>query len=177
VSGSPPARNGEWWARGNRRPTCGFSAGEAVLGTLAPVTVDSPAPPSGGPRAVVLLSGGLDSATCLAIAQRDGFEVVALSFRYGQRHAVELDAAARLARDAGVEHLIVDIDLGAFGGSALTDASIDVPKHESVEELDEPTTTAATPTAGPTSSRPSNASPTSRRARVVSTVACGSRRR
>ena len=78
--------------------------------------------------AVVLLSGGLDSATVAAIAQRDGFDVFAMSFRYGQRHAVELDAAARVAADLGVrEHRIVDIDLRAFGGSALTD-DIDVPK-------------------------------------------------
>jgi len=78
--------------------------------------------------AVVLLSGGLDSATVAAIARADGFDVFAMSFRYGQRHAVELDAAARVAADLGVaEHRIVDIDLRAFGGSALTD-DIDVPK-------------------------------------------------
>lgn len=87
------------------------------------------------PAAIVLLSGGLDSTTCLAIAQGDGFEVVALSFRYGQRHTNELDCAAAIARSAGVEHLIVDIDLAAFGGSALVDDSIEVPKHESVDEL------------------------------------------
>jgi len=87
------------------------------------------------PTAIVLLSGGLDSTTCLAIAQGDGFEVVALSFRYGQRHTNELDCAASIARSAGVEHLIVDIDLAAFGGSALVDDSIEVPKHESVDEL------------------------------------------
>lgn len=78
--------------------------------------------------AVVLLSGGLDSATVAAIAQREGFDVHAMSFRYGQRHAVELDAATRVAAILGVrEHRIVDIDLRAFGGSALTD-DIDVPK-------------------------------------------------
>lgn len=82
------------------------------------------------PLAVVLLSGGLDSATCLAIARADGFEPIALSFRYGQRHAVELDAASRLARRAAVEHQVVDIDLRAFGGSALTDPSLDVPTHD-----------------------------------------------
>ena len=87
------------------------------------------------PAAIVLLSGGLDSTTCLAIAQSEGFEVVALSFRYGQRHTNELECAAAIARSAGVEHLIVDIDLAAFGGSALVDDSIEVPKHESVEEL------------------------------------------
>ena len=79
-------------------------------------------------RAVVLLSGGLDSATVAAIARRDGYDIYALSFRYGQRHAVELDAAAAMASTVGaVEHRVVDIDLRAFGGSALT-ADIDVPK-------------------------------------------------
>jgi 7-cyano-7-deazaguanine synthase len=85
--------------------------------------------------AVVLLSGGLDSTTCLAIACREGFAVHALSFRYGQRHAVELDAASTIAGRAGIEHVIVDIDLRTFGGSALT-ADIDVPKHDDVDELD-----------------------------------------
>jgi 7-cyano-7-deazaguanine synthase len=78
-------------------------------------------------RAVVLLSGGLDSATTLAIAKTEGFEPYALSFRYGQRHAMELDAARKVAAQIGVaEHRIVDIDLRAFGGSALT-ADIPVP--------------------------------------------------
>jgi 7-cyano-7-deazaguanine synthase len=84
----------------------------------------------------VLLSGGLDSATCLALADADGFHPVALSFRYGQRHAVELDAAREIARAAGVEHQVVDIDLRAFGSSALTDDAIDVPKHSTVDEID-----------------------------------------
>ena len=80
------------------------------------------------PPAVVLLSGGLDSATVAALAQRDGFDVYAMSFRYGQRHAVELEAAARVAVSvAAREHRVVDVDLRAFGGSALTD-DIDVPK-------------------------------------------------
>lgn len=80
-------------------------------------------------RAVVLVSGGLDSATVAAIACREGFDIYAMSFRYGQRHAVELDAAATVAAAVGaVEHRIVDIDLRAFGGSALTD-DIDVPKR------------------------------------------------
>jgi len=83
---------------------------------------------TGLPPAVVLLSGGLDSSTVVAVAQHDGFEVHAISFRYGQRHAVELDAAVRVAAKAGVRHhKVVDIDLRAFGGSALT-ADIDVPK-------------------------------------------------
>jgi 7-cyano-7-deazaguanine synthase len=78
--------------------------------------------------AVVLLSGGLDSTTVLAIAQRESFDVHALSFRYGQRHSLEIEAAKRIARNAGVRnHQIVDIDLRAFGGSALT-ADIPVPK-------------------------------------------------
>ena len=79
--------------------------------------------------AVVLLSGGLDSTTVLAIAKRDGYEPIALTFRYGQRHAVEIDAARAVAKASAVaRHEIVDIDLRAFGGSALTD-DIDVPKN------------------------------------------------
>jgi 7-cyano-7-deazaguanine synthase len=82
-------------------------------------------------RAVVLLSGGLDSTTTLAIAKAEGFEVYALSFRYGQRHAVELEAAQNLATQMGVvRHVIVDIDLRQFGGSALTDNLV-VPKNRS----------------------------------------------
>jgi 7-cyano-7-deazaguanine synthase len=73
-------------------------------------------------RAVVLLSGGLDSATSLAIANAEGFESYALTFRYGQRHAVEIEAASRVAKQVGAaEHRIMDIDLRGFGGSALTD--------------------------------------------------------
>jgi 7-cyano-7-deazaguanine synthase len=79
-------------------------------------------------NAVVLLSGGLDSATTLAIAVSEGFAAYAISFRYGQRHAIELECAARVAAAIGVrEHVIVDFDLRTFGGSALT-ADIDVPK-------------------------------------------------
>jgi 7-cyano-7-deazaguanine synthase len=88
-----------------------------------------------GRTAIVLLSGGLDSTTCLAIARAEGFAPVALSFRYGQRHTVELDCARRIAADAGVEHVVADIDLAAFGGSALTDAALEVPKHDDVAEL------------------------------------------
>ncbi len=78
--------------------------------------------------AVVLLSGGLDSATALAMARADGFGCYALSFAYGQRHAPELDAAGRIAARLGViEHRVIDIDLRQFGGSALTDEAIDVP--------------------------------------------------
>ena len=80
-------------------------------------------------RAVCLLSGGLDSATCLAYARKAGFVCHALSFDYGQRHRVELDAAANLAVSLGAaEHVIARIDLRVFGGSALT-ADIDVPKE------------------------------------------------
>jgi 7-cyano-7-deazaguanine synthase len=87
------------------------------------------------PKAVVLLSGGLDSTTTLAIAQREGFEAHALTFRYGQRHEVELEAAARVARRLGVaQHFVAEIDLRLFGGSALT-SDIDVPKLRSLEEM------------------------------------------
>ncbi|WP_372398335.1 7-cyano-7-deazaguanine synthase QueC [Azospirillum sp. HJ39] len=87
--------------------------------------------------AVVLVSGGLDSTTVLAIAKAEGYRVNALSFRYGQRHAVELEAARRVVAAMGVErHVVADIDLRAFGGSALTDA-IAVPKHGSAAELGE----------------------------------------
>jgi 7-cyano-7-deazaguanine synthase len=79
-------------------------------------------------KAVILLSGGLDSATCLAIAIDSGFSPYALSFRYGQRHEFELDSAKAVSKSMGVEeHVILDIDLRAFGGSALTD-DIEVPK-------------------------------------------------
>ena len=84
----------------------------------------------GGARpAIVLVSGGLDSATCLAIARAEGFRCHALSFRYGQRHAAELAAARRVASQLGAaEHRTMQIDLAAFGGSALTDTSIAVPE-------------------------------------------------
>ena len=87
------------------------------------------------PRAVVLLSGGLDSATALAIAQRDGFVTCALSFRYGQRHEIELEAARRIAERARVaEHAVVALDFGRFHGSALT-SDLPVPKDRSAEEM------------------------------------------
>jgi len=86
-------------------------------------------------NAVVLLSGGLDSTTVLAIAKAGGFIPHALSFRYGQRHEVELQAARAVAEQAGVtQHVIVDIDLRQFGGSALT-SDIDVPKERSTDEM------------------------------------------
>jgi len=80
-------------------------------------------------KAVVLLSGGLDSATTLVIARDQGFQCYALTFRYGQRHKCEVESARRVAKSLGVaEHRVVTIDLAAFGGSALTDSAIDVPK-------------------------------------------------
>ena len=89
----------------------------------------------GDRNAVVLLSGGLDSTTVLAIAQAEGFTPYALSFDYGQRHATELEAASRIAAGAGVAaHVVAKIDLRVFGGSALT-ADIDVPKGRSEEEM------------------------------------------
>jgi 7-cyano-7-deazaguanine synthase len=87
-----------------------------------------------GRPAIVLLSGGLDSTTVLAIAKDQGYTPYALSFRYGQRHSVELEAAKRVAETQGVaRHVIADIDLRVFGGSALT-ADIDVPKHDSLDD-------------------------------------------
>ena len=87
------------------------------------------------PKAVVLLSGGLDSATTLALARRDGFASYALTFRYGQRHAGEVDAARQIAQalDAA-RHAIVDLDLRQFGGSALTDDAIVIPKDRALDE-------------------------------------------
>ncbi|WP_018151164.1 7-cyano-7-deazaguanine synthase QueC [Leeia oryzae] len=80
------------------------------------------------PKAVVLVSGGLDSATVLAMVKAQGYDVYALSFDYGQRHRSELDAARRVAEAQGAkDHRIVKLDLALFGGSALTDSSIDVP--------------------------------------------------
>jgi 7-cyano-7-deazaguanine synthase len=87
------------------------------------------------PRAVVLLSGGLDSTTTLAIAQDEGFATYAMTFRYGQRHAVEIEAArAVAARMAVADHVIVAIDLRVFGGSALT-SEVSVPKDRPLEEM------------------------------------------
>ena len=84
-------------------------------------------------KAIVLVSGGLDSATCLVIAQAEGYACYALSFDYGQRSASELNAAARLSETAGViAHKTLPIDMGAIGGSALTDRSIAVPEEETV---------------------------------------------
>ncbi|MDE0399610.1 MAG: 7-cyano-7-deazaguanine synthase QueC [Candidatus Poribacteria bacterium] len=88
-------------------------------------------------KAVVLLSGGLDSTTTLAIAHDEGYETYAMSFRYGQRHAVELQCAENVAKALGVkQHIVVDIDLRTFGGSALT-ADIAVPKNRSDMEMED----------------------------------------
>lgn len=89
-----------------------------------------------GKKAVLLLSGGLDSTTTLAIAKAQGYSVYALSFEYGQRHNFELSAARRIAEKMGVaQHRVAKIDLGAFGGSALTDKDLSVPKDRSEEKL------------------------------------------
>jgi 7-cyano-7-deazaguanine synthase len=86
-------------------------------------------------KAVLLLSGGLDSATCGAIAKAEGYTLHALSFRYGQRHAVELQAAQRVAAMLGItDHRMIEIDLRVFGGSALT-ADIAVPKDRTVQDM------------------------------------------
>ena len=87
-------------------------------------------------KAVCLLSGGLDSSTCLALARRDGYICYALSFDYGQRHRVELEAARRVAASLGAErHVVTRIGLEAFGGSALTD-DIAVPKRRPLDEME-----------------------------------------
>ena len=87
------------------------------------------------PRAVVLLSGGLDSATVLAIASSEGFDTYAMTFRYGQRHIVEVECAKRVARALGArDHVIVEFDLRQFGGSALT-SDIAVPKDRSAQQM------------------------------------------
>ena len=86
-------------------------------------------------QAVLLLSGGMDSTTTAAIAQREGFEVHALSFRYGQRHSVELDAARRVVQRLGISHhVVLDIDLRAFGGSALT-GDLELPRDTPLERI------------------------------------------
>ena len=88
------------------------------------------------PKAVVLVSGGLDSTTCLALAQEQGFELYALTLSYGQRHKVEVRAARKVARAYQVrKHLELQVPLTAFGGSALTDSKIKVPKQRSLREM------------------------------------------
>ena len=88
-------------------------------------------------KAVVLLSGGLDSTTTLAIAGSEGYDTYCLSFRYGQRHAVELQCAKNIAEALGVkQHIVIDIDLRTFGASALTETDIEVPKDRSDSEME-----------------------------------------
>jgi len=92
-------------------------------------------------KAIILLSGGLDSATTAVIARSKGFVCYGLTFQYGQRHSVELDASKRIAEAVGIkEHRIVDIDLAALGGSALTDCDIEVPKDRQIDGADIPIT-------------------------------------
>lgn len=84
-------------------------------------------------KAIILFSGGLDSTTCLAIAQSERYDCYALSFSYGQKHSSELEAAKNIAQNSEVKlHKIIDLDLGSFGGSALTDDNIEVPEEDSV---------------------------------------------
>ena len=81
-------------------------------------------------KAVVLLSGGLDSATTAAIAISQGYEAIALSFRYGQRHEKELQAAAKIVRSLGIQqHYLIDVNLSQWGGSSLTDNNLEIPKE------------------------------------------------
>jgi 7-cyano-7-deazaguanine synthase len=90
------------------------------------------------PKAVTLLSGGLDSATTLAVARSEGFALYALTFRYGQRHDIEIEAARRVAAALGVaQHVVVQIDLRLFGGSALTDDDIAVPRDRDLDQMGE----------------------------------------
>ena len=93
----------------------------------------------GKKRAVVLLSGGLDSSTVLGMATRDGYACTALSFRYGQRHTVELERAATVAAHFGAAHRVIDINIGSFGGSALTDESMVVPTDGTEDGVIPPT--------------------------------------
>ena len=90
---------------------------------------------SNGKKAIVLSSGGLDSTTVMAIARAEGHDIYSLSFRYGQRHSIELEAAQKVAKSFGAkEHLVIDIDMAKIGGSALTD-DIEVPKDRSEQDM------------------------------------------
>jgi len=88
----------------------------------------------GDKKAVVLLSGGLDSATVLSMAKADGYSIYALSFNYGQRHDIETKCSRLIAKNIVVEHRFMNIDLGNFGGSALT-SDIPIPKHENIDQI------------------------------------------
>lgn len=116
----------------------GESAGQVV----AVMRTESMGSVGDNNKAVVLVSGGLDSATVLAMAQAEGYRCYTLSFDYGQRHRAELNAAQRLADANGHEHKVIRFDMGAIGGSALTDMAIDVPTHvpESQQEQGIPVT-------------------------------------
>lgn len=123
-------RSGKRQAGKGRHPPAGRNPLLFGAMTSSHVTTAAAARP-----AVVLLSGGLDSATALAVAHRDGYTPYAMTFRYGQRHAVEIDAARRVAEVQGVaKHVVVDIDLRQWGGSALT-ADVEVPKDRDVDEV------------------------------------------
>ena len=88
--------------------------------------------------AIVLLSGGLDSATCLAIAKDEGFNIIALSFDYGQKNSPELQAAKRIAKQfQAKQHIVFPLSIGEFGGSSLTDQNIDVPDYIGNNEIPE----------------------------------------
>lgn len=140
------ARNRIYW---RKSPSLGRRiANHAVKGYIASMSNTTPtransspaaAPavsPDQQPRGVVLLSGGLDSSTTLALAAEQGFALYAVSFRYGQRHARELEAARQLAVRYGArDHKVVDIDLRLFGGSALTTDEIAVPHDRSADEM------------------------------------------
>ena len=107
----------------------------SVFSVLSVLYFGMPSPPTPPPKAVVLLSGGMDSAVTAAIAQRAGFDLHALSVRYGQRHALELEAARRVAATLGIRHhVVIDLDLRAFGGSALT-SEVPVPKDTPMAEI------------------------------------------
>lgn len=92
--------------------------------------------------AVVLFSGGLDSTTCLYWAKKQFDKVTAISFRYGQRHSSELNAAIKIAKTLGVDHRVIDIDIAQLGGSALTDHTIDVPEHDANQAFSDDATVA-----------------------------------
>lgn len=86
-------------------------------------------------NAVILFSGGLDSTTCLAYVKSKGFNCYALTFNYGQRHSAELNAARRIAEHFGAKHIIVDLPISQFGGSALTDSAMDVPAYKNDNKI------------------------------------------
>ena len=86
-------------------------------------------------KAVILFSGGLDSTTCLAFAKHEGFECYALSFNYGQKHSAELNAAKKIAAQFSAHHMIIDIPIGQFNGSALTDENLTVPDYNGSSEI------------------------------------------